>query len=155
MAHYEPPYDPSLSVENWHDLGWYFDGILISRMSSANKTPSVFSFYDQALHTQDDVLALLHKHERVWLAEVESAISLISISGEIDLTGFSPEAISIVARRAETIAAFIDSLHISEVSIFGLPQRPFGDCIRWLMTTWWDSHGRQMAVDVFLSDRTL
>lgn len=153
MDHSEPPYDPVKIVGSWHELGWYFDGILIALMCSDKKAPGIFSFYKKDAHSHDDILRLLNKHEEEWIAEIESAISLISISGEIDLKGFSAEAAALVANRAEAVVSFIDSLHISERSIFGLPQMPFGDCIRWLLIDWWDAHGRQLAVDIFLSDQ--
>ena len=85
MDHSEPPYDPAKIVGSWHELGWYFDGILIARMGNDQKVPGVFSFYKKDAHSHDDILRLLNKHEEEWIAEIESAISLISISGEIDL----------------------------------------------------------------------
>jgi len=148
------PYDPTSPPESWFHLGWFFDGILIHSIHPPLPKSDVLSIFESSDSGSERLIEVLKEAEKPHLPEIEAAVCLMSNSGEVDLNGFSPEARRLINTRAETVAGYIRTFFVGDESPFPLPQCSMGVCIKWLMIDWWEAHGRQMAVDVVVSDRS-
>ncbi|MEY2562247.1 MAG: hypothetical protein QOH88_440 [Verrucomicrobiota bacterium] len=139
-------YNMSEQIRQWYDLEHYFDGILIFNLKK-REAPSVYTFDESDVDDSDDLISRIEEAEKPYLPEVEAAIALIALSGEVDLDGFSLEALSVLRKRAETAAWFIHTLTTASTTLFPHPQCSMGDAVRWLLVDWWAEHGREMAAD--------
>ncbi|MBK1882127.1 hypothetical protein JIN85_06865 [Luteolibacter pohnpeiensis] len=94
----------------------------------------------------------LAEYESVWFREVDTVICRMSLSLDSQLYGFPLQALDILACRVSAASVLLGSLSTGKHSPFGPPVWSTGECIHWLLSDWWEEHGRSSSVDIFLSN---
>jgi len=139
--------------EDWRILEHYLDGVIICNMPHDIGRSDILNFDLTKCSDVEEVISIYKEAEKEHLPEIESAISLICLSGEVDLKGFSTEALYLLRNRAETAALFIFHTYCGDKTLFPKSQCTLGQAIQWLLVEWWNHHGREAsAYNIIASD---
>jgi len=148
------PIDFDVPPRDWGDLGWFFDGVLIFNSPAVQKVPRTRWECDWAqIRDNDDLAEALQVAERPHLPEIEAAVSVLALSVDPDLSGFTPDALGFLGIRAEACAAFLRMVSVQGTTLFPPPAASWSQCIQWMLVHWWSEHGYAYTADMWISDR--
>jgi hypothetical protein len=147
-----PQYDMTVPMQSWFDLEHFMDGLAIFNLPSKEEQTDWPPAWTSAPNLESMVEAL-KEAEKPHLANVEAAIALICISGEVSLAGFDRETIRLLNTRASTVAWLASQFVVKNVSAIPLPALPMGEVVRWFLCDWWYEHGYLSWCDTWISEK--
>ena len=129
----------------------YFINVIVRLMSAGVANDDLLRHLYQPGMKCSDLKKALADCESKWAREIDSIICRMSSSFDTHLYGFPLQALDLVAFRIGAASVLLSSLRTGIHSPFGAPSWGAGECVYWILNDWWEEHGRNLSVEIYLS----
>jgi hypothetical protein len=147
-----PQYNMAAPMASWFDLEHFMDGLAIFNLPNEAERAEWPPAWTTAVDI-DSMVEALKAAEKPHVADVEAAVALIALSGEVALEGFARETIRFLNVRASSVAWLAAQLVVKGSSMVPVPPTRMGDIVQWFLCDWWYEHGYLAWCDTWISEK--